>query len=70
MGAIDPMTDDGVQAEDEVTAIDLVLAGQGLEIDSERRHASISASEAADRDHTRDPASRSARWASHSTWVR
>jgi hypothetical protein len=31
-----------VQAEDEVTAIDLALEGQGLEIDSETRDASIS----------------------------
>jgi hypothetical protein len=41
--AIDHMTYDAVQAEDEVTAIDLALEGQGIEIDSETRDASISA---------------------------
>jgi hypothetical protein len=42
MVAIDHMTYDAVQAEDEVTAIDLVLEGQGREISSETRDASIS----------------------------
>jgi hypothetical protein len=41
--AIDHMTDDAVQAEDDVTAIDIALEGQGLEIDAETRDASISA---------------------------
>jgi hypothetical protein len=40
--AIDHMTYYAVQAEDEVTAIDLALEGQGLEIDSETRDAYIS----------------------------
>ena len=40
--AIDHITYYAVQAEDEVTAIDLVLEGQGLEISSETRDASIS----------------------------
>jgi len=40
--AIDHRTYDAVQAEDEVTAIDLALEGQGLEIDSETRDAYIS----------------------------
>jgi hypothetical protein len=40
--AIDHITYYAVQAEDEVTAIDLVLEGDGLEISSETRDASIS----------------------------
>jgi hypothetical protein len=40
--AVDHITYYAVQAEDEVTAIDLVLEGEGLEIDSETRDASIS----------------------------
>jgi hypothetical protein len=40
--AIDHMTYYAVQAEDEVTAIDLVLEGEGEEISSETRDASIS----------------------------
>jgi hypothetical protein len=40
--AVDQITYYAVQAKDEVTAIDLVLEGEGLEIDSETRHASIS----------------------------
>jgi hypothetical protein len=43
--AVDHITYYAVQAEDEVTAIDLVLEGEGLEIDSETRDASISAYE-------------------------
>ena len=39
--AIDHITYYAVQAEDEVTAIDLVLEDQGLEIASETRDASI-----------------------------
>ena len=39
--AVDHITYYAVQAEDEVTAIDLVLEGQGLEISSETRDASI-----------------------------
>jgi hypothetical protein len=46
--AIDHMTYDAVQAEDEVTAIDLALEGQGLETDFETRDASINASERID----------------------
>jgi hypothetical protein len=41
MVAIGQMSDDAVQAGDDLTAIDLVLAGQGLEISSETRDASI-----------------------------
>jgi hypothetical protein len=41
MVAIDHITYYAVQAEDEVTAIDLVLEGQGLEISSETRDAYI-----------------------------
>ena len=41
MVAIDHITYYAVQAEDEVTAIDLVLEGQGLEIASETHDASI-----------------------------
>jgi hypothetical protein len=41
--AIDHITYYAVQAEDEVTAIDLVLEGEGLEISSETRDAYISA---------------------------
>jgi hypothetical protein len=41
MVAIDHMTYDAVQAEDEVTAIDLVLEGQGREMSSETRDAYI-----------------------------
>jgi len=43
--AIDHMTYDAVQAEDEVTAIDLALEGQELETDFETRDASINAYE-------------------------
>jgi hypothetical protein len=39
--AVDHLTYDAVQAEDEVTAIDLVLEEQGLEISSETRDASM-----------------------------
>ena len=42
MVAIDHMTYYAVQAEDEVTAIDLVLEGKGLEISSETRDVYIS----------------------------
>jgi hypothetical protein len=41
MVAIDQITYYAVQAEDEVTASDLVLEGQGLELDSATRDASI-----------------------------
>jgi hypothetical protein len=40
--AIDHITYYAVQAQDEVTAIDLALEGRGLEIDSETRDAYIS----------------------------
>jgi hypothetical protein len=40
--AIDHLTYYAVQAENEITAIDFALAGQGLEIDSETRDAYIS----------------------------
>jgi hypothetical protein len=40
--AIDHITYYAVQAEDEVTAIELALEGHGLEIDSETRDAYIS----------------------------
>jgi hypothetical protein len=40
--AIDHITYYAVQAKDEVTAIDLALEGQGIEIDSETRDAYIS----------------------------
>jgi hypothetical protein len=40
--AIDHITYYAVQAEDEVTAIDLVLEGEGEEISSETRDAYIS----------------------------
>jgi hypothetical protein len=53
--AIDHITYYAVQAEDEVTAIDLVLEGQGLEISSETRDAYISEYQTATLDHTRDP---------------
>jgi hypothetical protein len=43
--AIDQITYYAVQAEDEGTAIDLVLEGEGLEIASETRDASITAYE-------------------------
>ena len=42
MVAIDQIICYAVQATDEVTAIDLVLEGQGLEISSETRDAYIS----------------------------
>jgi hypothetical protein len=42
MVAIDHITSYAVQAEDELTAIDLALDGQGLESDSETRAASMS----------------------------
>ena len=40
--AVDHITYYAVQAQDEVTAIDLALEGQGLEMDSETRDAYIS----------------------------
>jgi hypothetical protein len=43
--AIDRITDDAVQARDEITAIDLVLAGEGLDMASEMHDASITAYE-------------------------
>jgi hypothetical protein len=43
--AVDHITYYAVQAKDEVTAIDLVLEGQGLEISSETRDVYISESE-------------------------
>jgi hypothetical protein len=46
--AIDHITYYAVQAEDEITAIDLALEGQGLEIDSETRDAYISECERTD----------------------
>ena len=46
--AIDHITYYAVQAEDEVTAIDLALEGQGLEIDCETRDAYISAFQRSD----------------------
>jgi hypothetical protein len=46
--AIDHITYYAVQAEDEVTAIDLALEGRGLEIDSETRDAYISEYESRD----------------------
>jgi hypothetical protein len=42
MVAIDHITYYAVQAQDEVTAIDLVLEGEGFEIASETRDAYIS----------------------------
>ena len=40
--AVDHITYYAVQAQDEVTAIDLALEGQGLEMDSETHDAYIS----------------------------
>jgi hypothetical protein len=48
MVAIDHITYYAVQAEDEVTAIDLVLEGEGLEISSETRDAYITEYEHSD----------------------
>ena len=55
MVAIDHITYYAVQAEDEVTAIDLVLEGQGLEIASETRDAYISEYQTATLDDAPDP---------------
>jgi hypothetical protein len=46
--AIDHITYYAVQAEDEVTALDLALEGQGLEIGSETRDVYISAFQRSD----------------------
>jgi hypothetical protein len=46
--AIDHITYYAVQAEDEVTALDLALEGRGLEIDSETRDVYISAFQSSD----------------------
>jgi hypothetical protein len=46
--AIDYITYYAVQAEDEVAAIDLVLEGEGLEIASETRDASITEYQSSD----------------------
>ena len=54
MVAIDHLTYYAVRAEDEVTAIDLVLEGQGLEISSETRDAYISEYQIETLDHTPD----------------
>jgi hypothetical protein len=54
MVAIDHITYYAVEAEDEVTAIDLVLEGQGLEISSETRDAYISEYQIEPLDHTPD----------------
>jgi hypothetical protein len=54
MVAIDHITYYAVRAEDEVTAIDLVLEGQGLEISSETRDAYISEYQIETLDHTPD----------------
>jgi hypothetical protein len=48
MVAIDHITYYAVQAEDEVTAIDLVLEGEGLEIASETRDAYINEYQSSD----------------------
>jgi hypothetical protein len=48
MVAIEQITYYAVQAENEVTAIDLALDGQGLEIDSETRDAYISEFQSSD----------------------
>jgi hypothetical protein len=48
MVAIDQITYYAVQATDQVTAIDLVLEGQGLEISSETRDAYISEYQSSD----------------------
>jgi hypothetical protein len=53
--AIDHITYYAVQAEDEVSAIDLVLEGEGLEIASETRDAYITEYEAATRGARRAP---------------
>jgi hypothetical protein len=42
MVAIDQLTYDAGEAEDKVTAIDLALEGQGLELSSETRDAYVS----------------------------
>jgi hypothetical protein len=46
--AIDHITYYAVQAEDEVTAIDLVLEGEGQEISSQTRDAYISENKSSD----------------------
>jgi hypothetical protein len=46
--AIDHITSYAVQAEDEVTAIDLVLEGEGLAIASETRNAYITEDQSSD----------------------
>jgi hypothetical protein len=52
--AIDRVTYYAVQAEDEVTAIDLVLEGEGLEISTETRDAYIAEYYGSDHDRTPD----------------
>jgi hypothetical protein len=46
--AIDHITYYAIQAEDEVTAIDLVLEGQGEEVSSDTRDAYITESQSSD----------------------
>ena len=53
--AIDHITYYAVRAADEVTAIDLVLEGEGMEISSETRDAYIAESPSGDRDHIPEP---------------
>lgn len=53
--AIDHITYYAVRAADEVTAIDLALEGEGLEISSETRDAYIADYQTSDHDHTPDP---------------
>ena len=54
MVAIDHITYYAVGAEDDVTAIDLVLEGQGLEVSSETRDAYICEYQIETIDHTPD----------------
>jgi hypothetical protein len=54
MVALDQITYYAVEAADDVTAIDLVLEGQGLEISSETRDAYISEYQSEPLDHTPD----------------
>jgi hypothetical protein len=53
--AIDHITYYVVQAEDEVTAIDLVLEGEGKRFPPRRAMPILASMSAATRDHTRDP---------------
>jgi hypothetical protein len=66
--AIDHITYYVVQAEDEVTAIDLVLEGEGKRFPPRRAMPTLARMSAATRDHTRDPQGQTVRGLRRCGW--